>query len=303
MVLSARTYIRNKCEKIETIFKLVLHKYNAPMDEKYHPELDSTDLLVGDDITKYRMLIGCGNWAVTLGRYDVHYAISSMARYSHLPRKGHLIATLRIFGYLKWFLKKKVVIDTTISDVDNDRIEKHNWSEFYPRAVEEIPKDMPEPKGKGVKLITMFDASHASDLVTRRSVTGVLQMVNNTPISSYSKRQNTVESSTYGSELVAARIATDLAVSTRYKLRMLGVPILGTTLLYGDNLSVITNATLPSSTLKKKHNAIAYHRVREAVASGIINMVHIPSTKNVADLLTKPLGPQKHYKLMSKFFC
>ena len=302
MVLSSKTYIRNICEKIEKLFELVLHKYNAPMDEKYHPELDSTELLTGDNITKYRMLIGCGNWAVTLGRYDVHYAISTMARYSHLPRKGHLMATIRIFGYLKWFLKKKVIIDTTIPNVDNLKIEQFNWTEFYPHAIEEIPKDMPEPKGKEVKLSSSFDASHASDLVTRRSVTGVLQMINNTPISSYSKRQNTVESSTYGSELVAARIATDLAVAMRYKLRMLGVPIQGSTLLYGDNLSVITNATLPSSTLKKKHNAIAYHRVREAVASRIIDMVHIPSTENVSDLLTKPLGPQKHYRLMSKFF-
>ena len=95
------------------------------------------------------------------------------------------MATIRIFGYLKWFLKKKVVINTTIPNVNNLKIEQYNWTEFYPHAIEEIPKDMPEPKGKEVKLSSSFDASHASDLVTRRSVTGVLQIINNTPISSF----------------------------------------------------------------------------------------------------------------------
>ena len=52
-------------------------------------------------------------------------------------------------------------------------------------------------------------------------------MVNNTIVKTYSKRQSTVESSTYGSELVAARVATDMAVEIRYTLQMLGVPIDG----------------------------------------------------------------------------
>ena len=75
-----------------------------------------------------------------------------------------------------------------------------------------------------------------------------------------------VETSTYGSELVAAQIATDLIIEMRYTLRMLGVPVEKESLLIGDNMSVVLNCTLPSSQLKKKHNAIAYHRVREAVA-------------------------------------
>ena len=52
---------------------------------------------------------------------------------------------------------------------------------------------------------------------------------------------------------------------------------------------MILNTTLPSSMLKKKHNAIAYHRVREAIAAKILNFAHIESKVNVADILTKPL--------------
>jgi hypothetical protein len=54
------------------------------------------------------------------------------------------------------------------------------------------------------------DADHASDKVTRRLVTGIIVFLNNTPIRTFSKRQKTVETSTYGAEMVAARIALDI---------------------------------------------------------------------------------------------
>ena len=97
-----------------------------------------------------------------------------------------------------------------------------------------------------------MDADHARDKVTCRSVTGIIVMINNIVVKTYSKRQATVESSTYGSELVAARIATDIAIEIRYILHMLGVEIDGSILMLGDNKSVVINTTIPSSTLKKK---------------------------------------------------
>jgi hypothetical protein len=59
---------------------------------------------------------------------------------------------------------------------------------------------------------------------------------------------------------------------------MLGVPIKGPTPMYGDNMAVVLNTTVPSSQLKKNHNAIAYHRVREAITARMIALSHIPST-------------------------
>ena len=157
---------------------------------------------------------------------------------------------------------------------------------------------MPLPKRKAVKITTYFDADHAHDLETRRSVTGIMIMLNGTSVQWYSKRQATVESSTYGSELVAARISTELIITMKYKIRMLGAPLEGETILLGDNASVVTNCSIPSSTLKNKHNAIAYHWVHEAVAAGILNLGYISSKDNVADILTKPLGPILHYSIM-----
>lgn len=136
------------------------------------------------------------------------------------------------------------------------------------------------------------DANHAGCHVTRRSHTGVIIYVNRAPILWFSKRQNTVETSTFGSEFVAMRIATEMIEGLRYKLRMMGVPIDGPTTVFCDNQSVVHNTTKPESTLKKKHNAIAYHRVREAAASGTIIVAKVDSKENLSDLLTKSLpGP------------
>ena len=155
---------------------------------------------------------------------------------------------------------------------------------------------MPTPKGKTVQVTTYVDADHAHDQVTRRSVMGILLFVNNTPIKWYSKRQNTVETSTYGAELEALRIAIELIIEYWYKLRMMGILIKGASQDLCDNKCVVL---CTSSTSKKKHNALAYHQVRYAVAAGIVKVSHIPGTENVVDILTKPTdGPtfRKHLK-------
>jgi hypothetical protein len=114
-------------------------------------------------------------------------------------------------------------------------------------------------------------------------------MLNNMPIRWISKRQKTVETSTYGSELVASRVATELILEVRYMLWSLGVALGGTALMLGDNMLVVLNNTFPSSVLKKKHNAIAYHRVRETIAVRIMLFSYIKREEKFSDILTKPL--------------
>jgi hypothetical protein len=174
-------------------------------------------------------------------------------------------------SYLKIFPKGRVIIDTSYPDHSMYHFEDHsNWMEFYPDDSEEIPKDLTSEKGPRVRMTVYVYADHAHDLVTRRSITGILVMLNNTPIRWVSKRQKTVETSTYGSELVASRDATELFLEARCMLRSLGVALDGPALMLGDNISVVLNTTVPSSVLKKQHNTIAYHRVREAIASRIM---------------------------------
>jgi hypothetical protein len=128
-----------------------------------------------------------------------------------LPREGHLKAVKRILSYLKTFLKGRVIIDTSYPYHSVYPVEDHsNWMEFYPDASEEISKDLPPEKGPRVRMTVYVDADHAHDLVTRRSITRIIVMLNSMPIRWIYTRQKTVETSTYGSELVATRIATEL---------------------------------------------------------------------------------------------
>jgi hypothetical protein len=131
-----------------------------------------------------------------------------MNRFNMLPTEGHLKAVKWILSYLKTFTKGRVIIVTLHPDHSVYPVEDHlNWMEFYPDSSEEIPKDLHSRKGPRIKLTVYVDAYHAHDLVIRISITGILFMLNNTPIGWISKCQKTEETSTYGSKLIASRIA------------------------------------------------------------------------------------------------
>ena len=92
---------------------------------------------------------------------------------------------------------------------------------------------------------------------------------------------------TYGSEFVAAKTATEQIMDMRYTLRYLGVLIKSNSYMFGDNMSVETSPTLPHSTVSKKYNILAFHRVREAIAAKIIDFHWIESEYNLSDMLSK----------------
>jgi hypothetical protein len=237
----------------------------------------------------YQQLIGILCWAVKLGCLDLHLSVALLAQYLAAPREGHLNQVYHCFAYLKAHDQSKIVLDDSRPFVDEAQCVQQDWTEFYRDAQEAIPPNAPEPRGSSVVISCFVDADHAGNRVTRRSHTGIIIFVNRAPILWYSKRQNTVETSTFGSEFIAARIAVELIEGLRYKLRMFGVPVDGPANVYCDNESVVLNSSRPESVLKKKHNAIAYHRVREAVAAGTIRITHESSESNIADMLTKLL--------------
>jgi hypothetical protein len=155
----------------------------------------------------------------------------------------------------------------------------------------------PKAKSPDDHLCAVYvDGDHAHDLVTRRSITGILVMLNNKPIRWVSKRQKAVETSTYGSELVASRIATELIVELRFMLRSRGVDLEGPAVMLGDNMSVVLNTSVTSSDLKKKYNGIAYQCVQEAVAAKVLWFAYLRSEETTSDILAKPLCNEKfHY--------
>ena len=118
------------------------------------------------------------------------------------------------------------------------------------------------------------------------------------PIIWFSKRQNTVEASTFGSEFVAMRVLVEMLIALRYKLRMFGVPIDGPWNVFCDNESVTKRTMRAESALKKKHLSILYHQSREAVACGVMLVFFERSASNHADLFTKVLNHIDRKRIM-----
>jgi hypothetical protein len=203
-----------------------------------------------------------------------------------------------LFAYLHKHDKSSIIFDPSDPIFDPTAFIEQDWSEFYGDVKEEMPPKMPEPLGSPVTISVFVDANHAGNIVTCRSHTGILIYLQNTPIIWHSHRQNTVETSTFGSEFVALQCARDLIIALQYKLCMFGIPINGPAFVYCDNQGIVKNVTIPESVLSKKHNVINYHAVREAVAANILRVAKEDSSTNLADLLTKPLTEQRRVTLL-----
>ena len=177
----------------------------------------------------------------------------TMSRLSQQPRVGHLERLKKIVGYLANFPHGALRLRLHEPDYSNLPHMEYDWQRtVYGGAKEEIPHDIPEPKGKHVTTTTYVDANLHHDQVTGKAVTACLLIVNATPSHWYTKRQATIETATYGSEFVAARIATDQIIDLRYTLMYLGVAVRSKSYMFGDNKSVVDSASIPTSTLSKK---------------------------------------------------
>ena len=274
-----------------------------PMRKDYRPEIDVSPELGKADTAEYQQLIGMLRWGVELGRLDYLYELSTLSAHLALPREGHLEAVYGIFAYLAKHEDSSIVFDDKVPSLDLSGFSTTDWGKsIYGDISEERPRQAPEPLGLPMKMYCFVDASHAGDLATRRSHTGFIIYLNNAPIQWYSRRQNTVETSTFGAELVAMRTATEAIRALRLKLMLLGIPIEEPTYLMGDNKSVIDSTSNVEATLNKKHQAICWHAVREAAASGYIRIGWEPTQTNISDLFTKVLDTPKRRGLLRCIF-
>ncbi len=286
-----KRYIKEAIIRIEAMLGKI-PKSTVPMAASDHPEMDVTEVLDDDKHRQFQMLIGILNWIVTIGRLDVAFATMSLSRFSACPRRGHLDRAIKVFGYLKKRPNRRICVDSRDPRLKGfeSELEKDfskTLGQEYPDSTEEINAKLPSPKVGEISITAFVDSDHAHDKVTRRSVTGLIILLGRTPIFFSSKRQGAIETSTYGAEFCAMRTAVEELISIRYMMRCLGVKVEHSSLLFGDNLGVVQNATMKESLLKKKHVAISYHKVREAAASGIVHPLKIDGKHNFADICTK----------------
>jgi hypothetical protein len=288
LVASPKKYISKILETYKVMFNEDPKQYRAPLDKNDHPELDNLELVDATHIQIYMTMIGQLQWAITLGRFDILSQVMSMSRFRLAPKQGHFDRVKRIYGYLSKTKHYAIRYRTDPPDYSNLPTQNHDWTRsVYGNVHEIIPDDTPSPKGKSVIMSTFVDANLMHDMITGRSVTAIFHFLNKTPIDWYSKRQATVETATYGSEFVAARTATEQIMDLHNTLRYLGVPIMEKMYMFGDNKSVTISSTIPQSILNKRHNCLAYHRVREAISANILEFHWIDANANKADILSK----------------
>ena len=292
LCLAPKKYIEKMIGSFEQMFGHTPREtVTSPIEKGDHPELDVTELLDQDGVVMYQSLIGALQWVVTIGRFDVQTAVMTLSSFRAAPRRGHMERVKRIYGYLAKMRNAAIRIRTDIPDYSGLPDQVLDWSRsVYGELEEMLPTDAPKPLGKPVVFTHYVDANLMHCLATGRSVTGILHFINQTPIDWYSKKQATVETATYGSEFVAARTCVEQIIDLRNTLRYLGVPVHGCSYMFGDNESVVNSSTHPHSKLHKRHTMLSFHRVREAIASKMVNFYHIPGQENPSDILSKHWG-------------
>ena len=259
LVLQPKKCIKMMMESYKNMFWRLLKQIIRALELDDHPEIDDLTLCDMDETAPYPTMIEQMQWLIPFGRFDIFSPVTTMSRYRAAPRNRYLPRLQRIFGY----------------------------------NIEVLPDDIPEPMGHDIILTTFVDANLYHEWVMGRALTGILHLINQTPFDWFCKRQSTVETATYGSEFVAARIAVEQIIDIRTTLRYFGVPVNEMTYMFGDNQSVITNSTLPHSQLNKRHIALSYHKVREAIASKMLGFFKISGKSNPSDIMSKHWGYSK----------
>ena len=141
------------------------------------------------------------------------------------PEEGHLRQLLNVFAYLKrndysWivFNSEKFKIDwVPIKDKADPATRVELMKTIHLDAEDPDPPNMPTPLGIVIHFTCFCDANHAGNVITRRSQTGILIFANMTPINWLSKKENKIESSTFGSEFITLKHATEIIKGLKYK--------------------------------------------------------------------------------------
>ena len=237
----------------------------------------------------YRSVLGALIYAYVVARPDIGYTISTLARFSDHPAKIHYDALRRVARYLRmtknwgllyWRHSKLSSLPTGLFEILSPDLS--------------LP-DFPQSQ-VAIELTGYVDTAHATDLHTRRSITGLVFMFGGGPIAYKSKIQPTVSTSSTEAEFIAAVHAAKIAKYLRSILLELGYPQTSPTTLYEDNAAAILMVNAQRPTPRSRHIDIQHFAIQEWKANREIVLEHIPGIVISADSLTKSLGSTLHHR-------
>jgi hypothetical protein len=192
-----------------------------------------------------------------------------------------------VVSYVARFKESTIRFRTLEPDYSDIPDISYDWVQKYDGAIEDVQADAPPALGKFVVTAQHVNANLCHDLATQKLVSGILHWLNGTPIDWFSKKQGAVETATYGSEFMAARLSVEQIKALRDTLRYLDVPLPQTWYMFRDNKSDVGSSMRFGAKLHKGHTTLSFYKVREAIAARMIIFTHIPGAINPADILSK----------------
>jgi hypothetical protein len=281
--MNMETAITKLCMSILTTEELVKsNTVTAPMLQA--PLTRSQERGVAKSSFDYLSVVGSLLHISNCLRPDISYAVGNLARFAAAPGAAHVKAAKRVLQYL--YQSRSLGI-TYYRDCDQQR----NVPLMYEGAK--------HPLDDGINKTQVFaDSDYAAD-ETRRSTMGGIVMQNGGPISWFSTLGKTVALSTCEAEINAAVTAAKDAIHLRRLLHDLNLasddkPIQ----IAEDNSAAISQAAAGIRAVRKaKHYEVRLRFLQELVSSKAIEFVYCPTDIQLADLLTKPLLPDRHMTL------
>ena len=142
--------------------------------------------------------VGKLQWAVAQGRFYIMCAAVTMTTFWPASRQGGLEHIKHINCYIHNYKETAIKFKARMPGYTSYQILKEILGKLYNPCQDDIPCDAPEQKGKSVQISSFVDANIISNVVTGRSWTGILHLIDKTPIEYFSKSQTSVETATYG---------------------------------------------------------------------------------------------------------
>ncbi|KAI3500537.1 hypothetical protein L1887_36359 [Cichorium endivia] len=224
---------------------------------------ENDDLL--ENITEYQKLVGKLIY-LTNTRPDISFTVQTLSQFMHAPRKSHLKIAVRVLRYLKLCPGKGILMS----------------------------------KSSDLLLTAWSDSDWAKCVNSRRSITGYCLFLGDNLISWKSKKQSTVSRSSTESEYRALATVTCEVLWLLKLMQDLGLKYKVPISIFCDNQSAILLSLNPVLHERTKHIEIDVHLVRDKVSEGVVKVVKVDSSEQIADILTKPLGVSQHNVLTEK---
>jgi hypothetical protein len=218
------------------------------------------------DATAYRSLIGSLRYIVNT-RPDLAYAVGVVSRYMEAPGKDHWLVVKRILRYLKGTV---------------------GYGCRYIKGGEMQPM-----------LLGYSDSDYAGDVEDRKSTSSAVYFLGKSLVTWSSQKQKIVTLSSCEAEYVAAATAACQGIwLSRLIADMVGTKVVTVKLLM-DNMSAIALSRNPVHHERSKHIDTKYHFLRECIEEGKVEVDHIGTADQLADIFTKALGRVKFVELRS----